>query len=189
MKKGKVFGKTQIALAVMIVALGAAIWLNMEYSTVSTSNTTDTSSKYLGQAEYVNAEANEEKEDLVDTYFANLKKERREARNDSIGIIEDSLANANLSADDRESLVQKSENFASRTEKEAAIETILKAKGFSYSLVVIGDEDVNVIILSDELDASETAQVRDAVMSQTDFSAGKIKIITMTKEQILNTFK
>ena len=26
MKKGKVFGKTQIALAVMVVALGAAVW-------------------------------------------------------------------------------------------------------------------------------------------------------------------
>ena len=64
MKKGKVFGKTQIALAIMVVALGTAIWLNMKYSTVSTSTNTNTSSKYLGQAEYVNAEV-EQEEDIV----------------------------------------------------------------------------------------------------------------------------
>ena len=29
MKKGKVFGKSQIAVAVMLLALGGAVWLNM----------------------------------------------------------------------------------------------------------------------------------------------------------------
>lgn len=187
MKKGKVFGKTQIALAVMIVALGTAIWLNMEYSAVPTANNSDASSKFLGQAEYVNAEV--EEEDLTDIYFAKLKKERKEAREESIGIIEESLANTNLSADDREKLLLKSENFAERTEKEAAIETILKAKGFYYVVVVIGDEDVNIVILSDKLENSETAQIRDAVMSQTDFNASKIKIITMTEEQVSAALK
>ena len=183
MKKGKVFGKTQIALAIMVVALGTAIWLNMKYSTVSTS--TNTSSKYLGQAEYVNAEV-EQEEDIVNNYFEKLKKERKEARDESVGIIEEALANPNISADDREKLLLKSQNYAERTEKEAAIETILKAKGFNYTVAVIGDDDINVIILSGELKASETAQVRDAVMSQTDFAAGKIKIITMTKKQIMD---
>ena len=30
MKKGKVFGKSQIAVAVMLLALGGAVWLNYE---------------------------------------------------------------------------------------------------------------------------------------------------------------
>ncbi len=188
MKKGKVFGKTQIALAVMVVALGAAIWLNMEYSAVSTSTDTNTSSKYLGQAEYVNAEAIEQ-ENSVENYFSKLKKERKQSRDEAVGIIEESLSDANLSVEEREKLLLKSESLAERTEKEAAIETILKAKGFNYTLVIIGDEDINVIVLSDKLEQSETAQVRDAVMSQTDFSAGKIKIITLTKEEALNALK
>lgn len=188
MKKGKVFGKTQIALSVMVVALGAAIWLNMEYSSVSTSTDTNTSSKYLGQAEYVNAEAIEQ-ENSVENYFSKVKKERRQSRDEAVGIIEESLSDANISVEEREKLLLKSEMLAERTEKEAAIETILKAKGFSYTVAVIGDEDINVIVLSDELNPSETAQIRDAVMAQTDFSAGKIKVITMTKEQVLNGLK
>ena len=188
MKKGKVFGKTQIALAIMVVALGAAIWLNMEYSTVSAPNSADTSSKYLGQAEYVNAEVGVE-EDSVENYFSKLKKERKQARDEAVGIIEDSLASQNLSADEREKLLLKSEGYAERTEKESAIETILKAKGFNYSVVVIGDEDVNVVTLGEELKSSETAQIRDAVISQTNLSASKIKIITVTETQISSLSK
>mgnify|MGYP000762985677 FL=1 len=45
MKKGKVFGKTQIAVTVMVFALAGAIWLNMKY--------TPSSGKYLGEASYV----------------------------------------------------------------------------------------------------------------------------------------
>ena len=45
MKKGKVFGKSQIAVTVMVLALAAAVWLNMKY--------TPTSGKYLGEASYV----------------------------------------------------------------------------------------------------------------------------------------
>jgi len=188
MKKGKVFGKTQIALAVLVVALGAADWLNMKCSTASPAGTTDSSSKYLGQAEYVNAEVSLE-EDSIDKYFANLKKERKEARDEAIGIIEESLANTATSADDREKLILNSQEFADRTEKEAAIETILKAKGFYNIVAVIGDDDVNIVTLCDKLENSETAQIRDAVMSQTDFSASKIKIVTMTKSDVLNALK
>ena len=45
MKKGKVIGKGQIAVGVMVVALAAAIWLNTKYMPTTT--------KYLGEASYV----------------------------------------------------------------------------------------------------------------------------------------
>ena len=35
MKKGKVFGKSQLAVTVMVVALAAAVWLNMKYTPTS----------------------------------------------------------------------------------------------------------------------------------------------------------
>ena len=43
MKKGKVFSKVHITMLVMALALGAAVWLNMRFS----------SEKYLGEATYV----------------------------------------------------------------------------------------------------------------------------------------
>ena len=77
MKKGKVFGKTQIAVTAMVLALAGAVWLNMKY--------TPSSGKYLGEASYVSnsssskealqtaAKANEEKSE---DYFTKTKKER-----------------------------------------------------------------------------------------------------------------
>ena len=45
MKKGKVIGKGQLVVGVMILALAAAIWLNTKYLPTST--------KYLGESTYV----------------------------------------------------------------------------------------------------------------------------------------
>ena len=45
MKKGKVIGKGQIVVGVMIVALAAAVWLNTKYLPSGT--------KYLGESTYV----------------------------------------------------------------------------------------------------------------------------------------
>ena len=55
MKKGKVFTKSQIALALLVVALGAAVWLNTKYTSVS--DVQNTVSKYLGGVQYVGNES------------------------------------------------------------------------------------------------------------------------------------
>ena len=47
MKKGKVFTKSQAILVIMVLCLGAAVWLNMKFSS---------GEKYLGEATYVNKE-------------------------------------------------------------------------------------------------------------------------------------
>ena len=50
MKKGKVFTKNQAVLALMVLCLGAAVWLNMKFSSTE---------KYLGEATYVSSSSKE----------------------------------------------------------------------------------------------------------------------------------
>ena len=76
MKKGKVFSKGHVTVAVMLLALGAAVWLNAKYL--------PSSSKYLGEASYVNTtedknavQTGAKAED--DDYFASAQKERTKA--------------------------------------------------------------------------------------------------------------
>ena len=73
MKKGKVFGKSQIVVAVMLLALGGAIWLNMKY--------TPSSGKYLGEASYVSGknsvsavETSAKAEKTTGDYFTEVKR-------------------------------------------------------------------------------------------------------------------
>lgn len=80
MKKGKVFGKTQIAVTVMVFALAGAIWLNMKY--------TPSSGKYLGEASYVSnssksdgtLQTSAKTDEKADDYFTETKKAREKAR-------------------------------------------------------------------------------------------------------------
>lgn len=173
MKKTK-RGRTQIALAVMVVALAAAIGLNMKYSAEQEAQT-DTSSKYLGQAEYVNAEV--DIEDTEADYFKTLRNERKKAREESMDLLEETINNTNLTESERKTALDKLNALSLASDREAAIETVLKAKGFKNVVAVVGEEDVNVIIDGTD-DASKIAQIQDAVLAQTPFTAADIKIIS-----------
>jgi stage III sporulation protein AH len=177
MKKSKKIGKTQVTLAVMIVALAAAVGLNMKYSAENPGSTGDSSSKYMGQADYVDAPNDgETDQSSEDKYFTNLRNERKKSRDTALGIIEETLENENITEAQRESAVKQAQALAQATEQEAGIETILRAKGFSNVVVLIGENDVNVIV-DGNLDEARTARIQDAVMSQTEFTAADIKII------------
>ncbi len=178
MKGTKKVKKGRIALAVMIAALAGAIWLNMNYTSTPSNKKEDETSKYLGQAEFVNASASEESKES--DYFKELRKERKAARDEALAILEEGLADKNISEEQKNKLTEKTAWFAMASEKEAAIETLLKAKGFENVLAVIGEEDVNVIVKGN-LDAAATVKIQDAVISQTDFSLSQIKIIGSDK--------
>ena len=177
MKKSK-SGKTQIALAVMVVALAAAVGLNMKYS-AEQENGTNASSKYLGQAEYVNAEVSSQTDDKAEEkdYFVQLRNDRNKAREEAIDIIEDTLDRSDLTTEEKQSAVDKAAALATAAEQEAAIETVLKAKGFGSVVAVIGEKDINIII-DEASDAKKITQIRDVVLSKTSFTAADIKIIS-----------
>lgn len=196
MKKDKRFNKSQVALGVMVVALAAAVWLNMRYSTDVVGEVNNTSSKYLGQAEFVNGTSSSESLQVSakpaseeETYFINLRKERQNSRNDALGTLEEVMAKENLSTEEKKTAADKMAELALRSEKEAAVETLLKAKGFSSVVAVIGDKDINIIVKSDGLLPSETVQIQDAAITQTDFAISNIKIIAMTEDEIKNALK
>lgn len=181
MKKTKRFGKAQVALAVMVVALAAAVGLNMKYSAEQEGNPADASSKYLGQAEYVNAsvagESGDSSSENESTYFTELRKDRQKSREEALDILEETLDRTDLSEAQRAETTAMINALAQATEQEAGIETVLRAKGFKNVVAVIGENDVNVIV-DVELDAAKTAQIQDAVISQTNFAVADIKIIS-----------
>jgi stage III sporulation protein AH len=181
MKKGKVFGKGQITVAVMLLALGGAIWLNAKYLPSNT--------KYLGEASYVsntsdsdNAVETSAKPQKNDSdYFETAKKDRETARDKAIEKVEEMLDSKNLSEEDKKTTLAKIEKLGKDIEKESNIETLLKAKGFDKALAVIGDSGISIIVKSEGLTSAQTLQIQDIVTSETDISLNNIKIIPITK--------
>lgn len=176
MKKGKVLGKGQIAVGLMVVALAGAVWLNTKYLPSST--------KYLGEASYVSN--TKEDENAVETsakpsakadYFENTKKEREKVRTEACEIIEETLKSDKLTEKDKASALAKIEEIGACMELESNVEALLKAKGFEKAVVVISDSGVNVVVSSQGLTSAQTLQIQDIVTGETGTDLNNIKII------------
>ncbi len=188
MKKGKIFGKKQIALAAMVVALAGAVWLNMKYSTeaggfaVPEDDSAPTAS-YLGEATYVNGEADKDAQETAAKadadYFTTARKDRNSTRSDAISELEETVSDAKTKDSVKTAAVEKITELATRMDTEASIESLLKAKGFSDVLAIIGDSDINIVVKTDELLESETIQIQDIATSQSGLALDKVKIITV----------
>ncbi len=178
MKKGKVLGKSQLVLAVMIVALGAAVWFNMKYAP----QTDNDSTKYLGQAEYVDGSAESDALETganADDYFTKARKERNESRAEIKEELEETIKSAGNDAATVKAAVEKAASIAARQTAEDNIETLLKAKGFSKALAIIGDNDVNIVVSAESLTSAQTLQIQDVAGAQSGYSVDKIKILTV----------
>lgn len=178
MKKGKVFGKSQVVLALMVVALGAAVWLNMKFSSTE---------KYLGEASYVSQKTDvsgetvqtSAKAEQTEDYFESAKKDRQKALDEAQETVEETLKSADITDDERKSALESVNQLSSRIEKANNIETLLKAKGFEKAVVVIGDTDVNVVVKSEGITTAQTLQIQDIITAQTEVSLNNIKIVTV----------
>lgn len=175
MKKGKVLGKGQIIVAVMVLALGAAIWLNAKYLPSET--------KYLGEASYVSGSSEPQavetaaKPEKEDDYFEKTKKEREEARKEACEVIEETLKSSELNENDKKSALMKIEEIGARIERESNIEALLKAKGFEKTLAVISDSGITVVVKSEGLTSAQTVQIQDIATKETNISLSNVKII------------
>lgn len=178
MKKGKVFGKHQVVLALMVLALGCAVWLNMKFSS---------SEKYLGEATYVSSKSDSSGEAVQtsakatesEDYFVTARKDRQTALDESQQLVEETLKSADITDDERKTALDKVNQIATRVEKANNIETLLKAKGFAEAVAVIGDSDVNIVVKSDGITTAQTLQIQDIVTAQTDVALSNIKIVTV----------
>ena len=170
MKKGKVFGKKHIALAVMVMALGAAVWLNMKFS----------STKYLGEAKYVSSDtqAVETSAKVETDYFTAAKKEREQALEDATELIEETLKSSTLTDADKKAALNSTKELALRIETEVNIETLLKAKGFKKAVAVLGEKGANIVVESEGLTTAQTLQIQDIVTEETKIPLSNIKIVT-----------
>ena len=180
MKKRKIFGAKQIVMAALLAALGGAVWLNMQYSTTAGGFVQSTSSnKNLGDTKYVAtvSEGSAVETAAATDYFKTAAADRKSAREEALALLEDTLKDADSNSEAKAEATAKMALIAERMEKEASIETLVKAKGFEKAVAVIGDDNVTVIVSAEELLPSQILQIQDAVTSQTEISLENIKIV------------
>ena len=176
-KMKKWFGKRQAVTSALVLILAAAIYINWRYSDLSLNDSKTTSSQSLktGQAEYVSTK--DVKIDL--SYFENARKERESTYSDAISDFEAIEKDAKASEEDKAKAYQAHIQMVERSEKQTNIESLVKAKGFSDCIVVIGDEEINAVVAAENLSDSEILQIQDVILSIVDVPLDQIKIIPL----------
>ena len=179
-----IIGRKQIILAALVVALGAAIYLNYAFagpiSNVFSSTTT------LGSASYVDNQkvsaASGTSGTSATAYFAQARLLRTQARDQSTTLLKTQTTSATATATDKQSAEAAIEAIAKNINTEVQIETTIKAKGFSDCVAFI-NQDTGMVTIAVKpktgtaLSDSENAQIDDAVIKNTKVSLNKITLM------------
>ncbi len=186
-------GKRQVILAALVVALGAAVYLNWQFAggnTVQMAGTT-ASEKELGQAQLVNADPStssvaDSSEEMTTSSaasgssdsFTQARLTRQKARDQSVELLEKVTSDVSSSEDAKKEAVTKAAEIAQNIQQENNAENLIKAKGFSDCVVYLQNGTCNVVVSKGDKEMSEAVMlIKDIVVGQTGVTYDKIKII------------
>ncbi len=180
------FGKKQLVLASLVLALGAAVYLNWQFAGTNKLPVGDTSSTVseLGAAQLVNnAYVETVSDDLQQKggtsgsdKFSEARLSRQNARDEAIELLDDVLENVDADTDAKKEAVEQASVIAQNILKETNVDNLLKAKGYEESVAYLNDEECSVVV-SGEMQDSDMLIIQEVVMDQTGLSADKIKIV------------
>ena len=180
MKKTTIIGKKQILSVAMVLALSAAVWLNVKYATNGSDFAGSSSIKDadLGTAKYVANTSTSKIDD--DDYFQKSRNDREDNREEEIEIINDTLNSAKSGESEKKQAQDMIKAITDKMELENSIEVLIKAKGFKDAIAVISDDSCSVVVKSDkELETNQTVQILDIVSGNTEINTENIKIVTV----------
>lgn len=190
------FGKRQLILAALVLALSAAVYLNWQFSEDREFSETDilTDTRELGQAQFVNnsptdepqqegkpqvggSGKNEEKAPAASEYFARVKKDRLKARDEATEMIKEVLENVKSTEETKAEAIKQAALLARNIEQEVNIESLIKAKGFKDCLAFLQNDECSVVVSADGLNESSAMVIKDIIYGQGGVSVDKIKIL------------
>lgn len=187
--------KRQIVLGSLILALGAAVYLNWQFTEVSTvqqtsseevSTNSDIEDEDLGIAQLVNSSYIETvSDDLTQTSYSEetttvsatiseARVSREQARDEALEILSDILEDVDSDSDAKTLAVEESAKIAQDMLKESTAENSIKAKGIDEVVVYINEETCTVIV--DEID-DNLLIIQEIIVNETGFNLENINII------------
>lgn len=193
-----VLKKKEIIAAALVVLIGVAGYLNWSYQDtiqVTDSEIYQETGTRLGEAQYVSTtkedveeedkteenakSSSEDVETNADTKdrFASAKIEKENARSKSLEILNQTAANESFDEETRKQAQDRILQMAENVEKEATVENIAKAKGYSEIAVYIDGSAVDMIVKKDDLSEEDIVKLKDIAAEQLGIGAKDIKIV------------
>lgn len=175
--------KQHILVAALVLALGAAVYLNWQFSGTPLVSST---SKELGAATYVNNDATATVDEAVSDSVSELTPEgklaqartdRTQAQDEALEAAENILSLSDSSEDAKTEAVKAANTIEQRILAQSNIEGILAAKGYPSAICYISDSGCAVTMLSSELTDDAPMIIKEAIMSQSEIPFNNIVIV------------
>ena len=117
-------------------------------------------------------------EEVADTYFSSAILSRDQARDEALAVLQTVLDSDTATEASREQALSDISRIALEIEKEANIESLIRARGFEDCIAVLSGDDASIIVKSEtELLASHVAQISEIVYEQSGVLPATVKII------------
>lgn len=198
------YGKRQLILASLILALGAAVYLNWQFTGAETKidDTAQENSETLGAAQLVNSSYVETVSDTIEdletangsveetvihdfeaenvgaaAVLSDARMTRQTARDEAVELLEDILEDAQADTAVKEAAISEASVIAQNILKETNVESLIQAKGFTECVAYINGDSCTVVVNGDMENEQNALIVREIAVTETGLSAEKIKII------------
>lgn len=175
--------KKHILVSALVLALGAAVYLNWQFSGTPLISPT---AKELGAATYVSKDTGATVDQVQSTAktvltpedkIAKARTERTQAQDKALDEAKNIITLSDSSDNAREKAVEITGEIEKRILAQSNIENILEAKGFNNALCYISDGGCTVTVLSDSMNDDSPLIIKDVVMSQTEVDFNDIVIV------------
>ena len=164
----KKYGKRSIAIAAGVLIIGTAVTLNLLLPASKPADAVDNTDK--------TSTVNKTDED----FFAASALNRTKARDEAMEVLH-TVVDAGGDEEASKQALSDISRISADIEKEANIETLIKAKGFSDCIVVISGDTLNIVVKSDDkLLPNEVAQIKEIAYKSADVLPDNV-VITLKK--------
>ena len=128
--------------------------------------------------ENYNAEKSEDVS-ISDAYFVSARLEKEETYEKQMECHKEIMYDEASSEASKLMAQEELNNIVEKIAKEMSIENLIEAKGFKETLAIINDDNVNVIVKTNEdLTVAQVAQIQNIVMREANSKAENIHIVT-----------
>ena len=186
----KIFKRNQIIIAALVLMLAVAGYLS--YSGISILEKDD--SLQADAADAVKTDTVETDTGTVESdvsqpgeavltgssgFVAQAKVNREQVRSQNKEMLLEVINNESLSEEEKQEAVASMVEMTNLAEKEAAVETMLEAKGFEEVVVNLTGDTADVMVPSSDLSDTQRAQIEDIVMRKAEIAGANIVISPM----------
>ncbi len=171
-------GRRNLIIACSVFLIGVAVLLNwVLFAGAADSDGYDGYDQPSGNINQNPSDTTDKNDDSANTYFSATQISRQKARDEALEVLQAVVDNVDSSEAAKAEALAGITAIADEIQKEADIESLLKAKGFEQCVAVLNGDKATIVVSADTLQPAQLAQINAAVYEHTGIAPSGVTII------------